>query len=101
MKKVFFVFAFVLSSIFSTFANEVKTPINELKKVENVKITISDIPYTITNLDNPKLSEILFDCTVEIDITIWPPDSPRPIRLKGTITVKGKSCMELLKESLE
>jgi len=100
MKNVFFTLAFMLVGTFA-FANEIKEPINNLEKVEYVKITISDSPFIITDLNDSRLNEILFDCTVDFDITIWLPGSAGPTRLKGTITVKGKSCMELLKESLK
>lgn len=100
MKNVFFALAFMLVGTFA-FANKIKAPINNLEKVECVKITISDSPFIITDLNDSRLNEILFDCTVDFDITIWLPGSAGPTRLKGTITVKGKSCLELLKESLK
>ncbi|MDG2194216.1 MAG: hypothetical protein P8K77_05080 [Polaribacter sp.] len=100
MKKIFLVVACMLFGTFA-FANEIKTPIDNLEKVECVKITISGTPYTITDLNDSRLNEILFDCTVEFDITIWLPGASSPTRLKGKVTVKGKSCIELLKESLK
>jgi hypothetical protein len=100
MKNLFLALALMLVSTFA-FANEIKAPAGELVKIENVKIIISDVPYVISDLNNPKLNEILFDCTVEYDITIWMPGASGPIRIKGTTTVKGKSCMELLKEALK
>ena len=81
-------------------ANEVKLPDNEFEKFENVTIKISNIPSLITNFNDSRLHIELFDCTVEFEITIWIPGAVGPTRIKGKITVKGKSCFELLKESL-
>ncbi|MDG1040168.1 MAG: hypothetical protein P8H13_01900 [Polaribacter sp.] len=101
MKKIIFMLAFMLIGTAAFATNEIKKPNYELNKVENIKVTISNTSYIITNLDDPKLNEKLFDCTVEYDITIWYPGSGGPIRLKGTVTVKGKSCIEILKEAIK
>ena len=93
MKKVLFVIVF--SVFFSSTALA-----NDLKKVENFETVISDESKPIIDLNNSRLKDVLFDCTVSFDLTITLP-SGTTTKIKGRITVEGKSCIELIKESIK
>jgi len=74
-----------------TYYQNIKT--TESKGIYNshyINIT-SNIKGNVFNMQ----SEV--DCTIDIDITIWYPGAPGPVRIKGKFTIHGQSCIDFLK----
>ncbi len=95
MKKLLFILSFTLISVFA-FANTSHSNTNNVQTANKVNIN-TEVVISLNN--HQKIKGVGGDCTIKADVKVT--KNGKTTTVKGTITVVGKSCMDLIKGALK